>query len=183
MTAVQVAYQLQAEVERAFSGFKGAYRFQRGVFHSTVDAGKVEKLTRVMRTFYGAEPIDGTGKVPETAAPSGAGPEVQVPSGVRPVGSGPAKGAAPVSGQSAGDTTGPAGSLSGGDGHQHSGDDGAAEFSGRLRKAVESLDAENDEHWTADGRPRVDAVEKAYGKAGVTRADVERVAPGLTRSA
>lgn len=58
-----------------------------------------------------------------------------------------------------------------GDGHQDA----------RLRSAVMGLDPTNDEHWTSDGRPRMDAVESKFGSAGITRKDVERVAPGFVR--
>ena len=51
----------------------------------------------------------------------------------------------------------------------------------KLTKAINSLDPENDDHWTKAGLPKLDAVELAYGRAGVTRADVEEISSGFTR--
>lgn len=56
-----------------------------------------------------------------------------------------------------------------------------AEIEGRLFDAVVSLDPDNIEHWTTKGYPRVDAVEAAFGSSGITRSNVEAVAPGITR--
>jgi hypothetical protein len=58
-----------------------------------------------------------------------------------------------------------------GDGHQDA----------RLREAILKLDAKNPEDWTSDGRPRMDAVEKLYGSAGITRKDVESALPDFRR--
>lgn len=52
----------------------------------------------------------------------------------------------------------------------------------RLREAILSLDKANDELWTAEGRPRLDALTKLPGMAGVTRRDVDRVAPEVMRT-
>lgn len=52
----------------------------------------------------------------------------------------------------------------------------------RLREAILSLDKANDELWTAEGRPRLDALTKLPGMAGVTRRDVDRVAPEVVRT-
>lgn len=55
------------------------------------------------------------------------------------------------------------------------------ELNTKLQKAVMGLDPADDTHWTKDGKPAMTAVEKLYGSAGITRADVEAVAPGHTR--
>ncbi len=55
------------------------------------------------------------------------------------------------------------------------------ELNTKLQKAVLGLDPADDTHWTKDGKPAMTAVEKLYGSAGITRADVEAVAPGHTR--
>lgn len=51
----------------------------------------------------------------------------------------------------------------------------------KLLKAMESLDHNNPSQWTLDGLPRIDAVEKAYGASGITRADLKAVWPELVR--
>lgn len=61
------------------------------------------------------------------------------------------------------------------------GDGQAPQLNEKLQKAVLGLDPADDTHWTKDGKPAMTAVEKLYGSAGITRADVEAVAPGHTR--
>lgn len=71
--------------------------------------------------------------------------------------------------------TGEAGTVPAGDGQPEE------LINAKLLKAVHSLDPKDDSHWTKDGKPAMTAVEKLYGAADVTRADVEAVAPGYTR--
>lgn len=52
-----------------------------------------------------------------------------------------------------------------------------------LHRALRALDPTNDEHWTDDGLPRMDAIKALGGGSGVTRAAVSDAAPGLTRAA
>lgn len=61
-----------------------------------------------------------------------------------------------------------------GDGQQHTRDD-------KIREVVASLDPDNDEHWTADGRPRIDIVAKLVGDPTIGRKDVETAAAGSVR--
>lgn len=56
-----------------------------------------------------------------------------------------------------------------------------AQVNEKLRRAVLGLDPSDDSHWIASGKPALAAVEKAYGSTGLTRADVEAVAPGFVR--
>jgi hypothetical protein len=83
------------------------------------------------------------------------------------------------------------------DGHGHTGVPTLTEFQNRteptepeavasetIKTAVLKLDPENENHWTSMGLPRVDAVEEAYGKAGVTRGDINAAFPnGWNRDA
>ena len=121
----------------------------------------------------------GTDQVQTSPKPGGS---EQVQPVVQPSGGGSPEGT-PDDGSGANDpTTGTAGGVSGGDRHQHAGDDTEEENKNRLLKvAVESLDHANDDHWTAEGRPRIDAIETAYGKPGVSRAMVEKVMPDFVR--
>lgn len=50
-----------------------------------------------------------------------------------------------------------------------------------LIKALETLDSSNDNHWTAEGLPKLEALRFAYGSA-VSREEVEASAPGYTRT-
>lgn len=78
--------------------------------------------------------------------------------------------------------------LPAGSGHADAGVSGDATQDGpgtsmsgldRLRLVVSRLDPSNDDHWTNTGLPSLDAIQEAY--PGVTRADVDEVAPGFTR--
>lgn len=51
----------------------------------------------------------------------------------------------------------------------------------RLLKLLKLLNPEDDTHWTRDGLPSLKAME-TFGATGVTRADVNAVAPGFTRA-
>ena len=49
-----------------------------------------------------------------------------------------------------------------------------------LRDAILSLDPANDDHWTASGQPKMEAVEATFG-INVTRKDVDAVAWDINR--
>lgn len=49
-----------------------------------------------------------------------------------------------------------------------------------LADVIKALDGKNDEHWTDAGLPAVDAVKAAFG-SDVTRAQIEKAAPGFVR--
>lgn len=51
----------------------------------------------------------------------------------------------------------------------------------KIQEALKQLDPANDDHWTADGLPRMDAVEKLVGSSDITREDVTNAAPDFTR--
>ena len=47
--------------------------------------------------------------------------------------------------------------------------------------ALELLDPENDEHWTGDGKPSMDAIKEFTGSMTIRRADVDEIAPDFRR--
>lgn len=51
-----------------------------------------------------------------------------------------------------------------------------------LKKGIEGLDPNNDEHWTAAGLPRAEALAEANGGAKPSRNDMNRAAPGFDRT-
>lgn len=59
--------------------------------------------------------------------------------------------------------------------------DADADANTRLAAALKQLDPKNDDHWTQAGKPAIAAVEKLYGDAGITRADVDAAIPGFDR--
>lgn len=175
-------WKLQNPKEAEFTGWKGTYWFKNGVHTAVVR--NVEKRDRVMETFYGARRMDkdyGPSEVQEEAAQTGAGSQVPVRGGVRQDGSGSE--APPADGRSGAgaDEAGTEGSVPSGDGRGHPGNDGDDPIAERLQQALTKLDHANDDHWTANGKPRIDAVEALFGGAGVTRKDIDRIAPDLVR--
>lgn len=71
--------------------------------------------------------------------------------------------------------------VPGGDGHEHAGVSGAEENRRNIQAAAVKLDPANDEHWTPDGLPKVDAIAQIAGMQALTRAEVESAIPGMTR--
>lgn len=60
-----------------------------------------------------------------------------------------------------------------GDGHKNSG----------IAEAIGKLDPKNDEHWTANRRPRIDALVAMTGTPDITRAQIDNAVPGFLRPA
>lgn len=52
----------------------------------------------------------------------------------------------------------------------------------KILAALLQLDTGNDEHWTSDGLPRMDAVEAIVGDRGITRQQVTAAKPGFSRA-
>lgn len=55
-------------------------------------------------------------------------------------------------------------------------------MSAKLQEALAKLDVGNDNHWTADGLPRLDTVRFMTGDQSVTRESINQVAPGFSRA-
>jgi hypothetical protein len=121
-----------------------------------------------------------------------------VQGGGEPDGSGPSASGAASSVSDAEAKAGSAGSDSTGDGHSHAGipkfeeaknqrppSEPASITNESVKAAVLKLDPENNSHWVATGahagKPRLNAVEDAFGKAGLTRQDIEAALPGWNR--
>ena len=122
------------------------------------------------------------------------------PAGVQPDGGGPAEEPPVRSGDNA-DASGsdPTGGSAPGDGHEHAGipkfpedanrraEEPSSEVNVDVANAVRKLDPDVDSHWVMTGahkgHPRLQAVEDAYGKAGLTRQDIEAAMPGYNRGA
>lgn len=52
----------------------------------------------------------------------------------------------------------------------------------KIREALSQLDVANDNHWTADGLPRLDTVKMLAADQSITREHVNAALPGFTRS-
>lgn len=55
-------------------------------------------------------------------------------------------------------------------------------MSQKIQEALSKLDAGNDNHWTADGLPRLDTVKMLANEPALTRDAVSAAAPGFNRS-
>ena len=121
-----------------------------------------------------------------------------VPAGVQPDGGGPSEGAADASGVDAGSGgSDSANAGSGGDGHEHAGvpkfpedanyraEEPPSSVNENVASAVRKLDPDVDGHWVLTGghkgKPKLQAVEDAYGKNTLTRQDIEAAMPGYNR--
>lgn len=56
-----------------------------------------------------------------------------------------------------------------------------ADMTAKIKQALTQLDPVQDGHWTSDGAPRMDVVEKLVGTKGITRSDVNKAGPTFTR--
>lgn len=54
-------------------------------------------------------------------------------------------------------------------------------MSNSIGAALQQLDSSNDNHWTADGMPRLDTLKALTGETDITRAQVTEVAPFFSR--
>lgn len=132
--------------------------------------GAVKYLGRVFKAFpEGSEELraHGGGALPNSQRP--------VDSGVPPVQSGAPEVPADNGSGAAGAAPGASGGVSEGSGYKDA-------RLGKIAQAVAALDRANDDHWTADGLPRVDAVSTLAGDATVSRKDVDKAAPGVIRT-
>lgn len=55
-------------------------------------------------------------------------------------------------------------------------------MSQKIKDALAKLDATNDNHWTADGLPRLDTVKLLVGDSGLSREQVTTAQPGFSRA-
>lgn len=164
------------------------YAFENGRLTITAPAEEVALHARFLERNWQAYPEghpalkevpDGQRDLQEGSQPDGQQP---VHGDVQPNGGGTEAGdAAPVSSGGVEAEAGQAGVVPDGDGQPDVLKEPSAIVNTRLQRAVMSLDAGDDTHWTRDGKPAMTAVEKLYGSAGITRADVEAAVPGWTR--
>ncbi len=185
------------------------HNFRNGVATLAYSSEAMGSCMKVLRS-YGAfargtqEYLDAMDKeeaangVNDILAASDGGSDDPIRSGVRPVGAQPPPSPANASagGNDSQRATGPNGDPAG-HGHEHAGipkfpedkDFRATEPSSSVNvgimAAVMKLDPEVDDHWVqtgaAKGLPKLNAVEEAYGKANLTRQDVDAAAPNYNR--
>lgn len=189
------------------TGTINGHKFVHGICRKVVAPVQAASLIKVL-SFYGAyaqgtpeydaelAKEEGHGsKVPEA---EGSGGAAEVRSDPGSAGAEPAEAPADERSGAADSPDDGTGSGAAGDGHGHA---GVPKFEERadvpepaepssvgnddVAAAVRKLDPNNDDHWVkhgaAKGLPKLNAVEEAYGKAGLTRQDLEGAMPGWNR--
>ncbi len=161
----------------------GGYQFVDGmtvvVGNEKSVPGIVKYLGRTYKAFpEGSRELKHASDIQE-GSESGTSAQVQSGSepGNRPVAEVPADIGSGTDGGPEGDT----GSVPTRNGHQDPRKHQYPSDADRVLEAVTSLDRSDDECWTVDGLPRVDAVSKATGIANLTREKIEAVVPGPQR--
>ena len=185
------------------------HQFVNGVLNITQSSDNMGACARVF-SFYSAfargtpeydealskeESENGTDKVSTDAL---TGTDSSVQAGIQPDGRGPTPEAADASdGGASPQRANGSSSNSSGDGHQHTripqfpedkdfrSVEPSSEINSSVEAAIRKLDPEVDSQWVLTGahkgKPKLQAVEEAYGKAGLTRQDLESAMPGYTR--
>lgn len=159
------------------------WRFNNGTITLTGDEKSVEGEEKFLGRVFAAY-AEGSAELAAaqrrdrgdvTPATSAGEPAVQVQGGVQHQQPGPAPVPADDGGRATDTPPGGTGSVPPGDGLE---DARAA----RIRAAVAQLDPAKDEHWTAEGLPRVDVVAQLAGEQSVSRRDLTRYTPDAVRN-
>ena len=134
----------------------------------------------------------------EVQSSEGSGKTDEVLSDVQPDGAKPTEETSNDGGSDVDSSDGDSGLSATGDGHSDTGlpkfeeaenkrqaTEPKATVDQKLIAAIKALDPTNKAHWVNTGlhagKPKLSALEEAYGQAGLTRADIDAVAEGYTR--
>jgi len=174
----------------------GGYQFVNGHTIVRADNSQIDGVCRYLGRTYKAfeegtaelahyqrldkEATTTNGKCNAEASPKPRD-SVAIPSSVQPQGTGTAAVSSDDGSRATGATSGSEGTVPNRDGHQDSGNDRSSRSKSEISKAIAALDPSNDEHWTSNGRPRVDAVANAVGIPNLTRRDIDAVAEDVRR--
>ncbi len=188
------------------------HKFVNGVctlVQSSDNMGTAARVFSFYRAFARGTPEYDAAVAAEEAEANGAdevseasleGVDPAVEASVQPDGGGPAEDEANDSGGSREPgRTDPSSAGSAGGGHEHTGvpkfpedadyraEEPSSSVNVDIANAVRKLDPDVDGHWVMTGahkgKPKLQAVEDAYGKAGLTRQDIEAAMPGYSRDA
>ncbi len=136
----------------------------------------------------------------DSSSPSVEGADPAVEADLGSDGAGPSEGeAVPSAGNVDPGGSDPASVDASGDGHEHAGvpkfpedadyraEEPSSSVDAEVAAAVRKLDPDVDSHWVLTGahkgKPKLQAVEDAYGKNTLTRQDIESAMPGYNRGA
>ncbi len=166
------------------------YEFKEGSMEVTGPSADVDNLSKFLNRSYQAFPDPSKELDAAVAAIHGDGDAAETDKDEPGAGDGDKGGAQDAEG-GAGDTAPePAGEADGGStdaepepGEAEPGRPAEGDGQSPIAKALSELDPADDEHWTADGKPKMSALEAILGRADVTRAQVDAAAPGFNRDA
>lgn len=163
------------------------YEFQDGSMEVMGPSGDVDNLAKYLQRCYQAFPdpskeldaaveaIHGGGDAAETDT-NETGPGDEYPGGADD-----AAGGAGEQTPEPGEATEGAGHAEPKPGTAEPGRSDQGHGQSPIAAALSKLDPSDDEHWTADGKPKMLALEAFFGRSDITRAQVEQAAPGYTR--
>lgn len=164
------------------------YEFTDGHMEVTGPSGDVDNLTKYLQRCYQAFPDpsreldEARARNKEEADADEADADEAAQGDEHPGGTDDAEG-----GAGAEPAQQPEPDNGGGAAEPEAGEAGAGDADGDgqspIVAALNRLDPADDEHWTADGKPKMAALEVLMGRADITRAQVDAAAPGFNREA
>lgn len=166
------------------------YEFTDGSLEVTGPSGDVDNLTKYLQRCYQAFP-DPSRELDEAVAAIHGGDDAAETEQDEPgAGDGDTGGTQDAAGGAGDPAPEPSGQADDGSadaepepGQAEPGRPDQGDGQSPLAKALTQLNPTDDEHWTADGKPKMSAIEAIMGRSDVTRAQVEAAAPGFNREA
>jgi len=165
------------------------YEFKEGSMEISGPSTDVENLSKFLNRCYQAFPDPSRELDAAVAAIHGDGDAAQTDSTASETGDGDPGGAKDNAGGAGDPAPEPDASAEGRSdaeavpGEAEPGRDGEGNGHHPINQALSRLDPEDDDAWTADGKPKMSAIEAAMGRSDVTRAQVDAAAPGFDRDA
>lgn len=163
------------------------YQFTDGSMEVTGPSSDVDNLTKFLNRCYQAFPDPSRELDEAVAAIHGDGDAAEAEQDEPGAGDGDTGGAQDNAGGAGQPAPEPGGTAEGG-GHAEAqsgeaepgrGDQGDGQSP--IAAALSKLDPADDEHWTADGKPKMTALEAIMGRSDITRAQVDAAMPGFNR--
>lgn len=165
------------------------YEFKEGSMEISGPSTDVENLSKFLNRCYQAFPDPSRELDAAVAAIHGDGDAAQTDTTASGPGNGDPGGTKDDAGGAGDPAPEPKGTDEGGSdaqpepGAAEPGRPGEGDGQSPINQALSRLDPEDDEAWTADGKPKMSAIEAVMGRSDVTRAQVDAAAPGFDRDA
>lgn len=163
------------------------YQFTDGSMEVTGPSGDVDNLTKFLNRCYQAFPDPSRELDEAVAAIHGEADAAEAEQDEPGAGDGD-KGGAQDDAGGAGQPAPEPGNPAEGGGHAEAqpgeaepGRSDQGDGQSPIAAALSKLDPADDEHWTADGKPKMTALEAIMGRSDITRAQVDAAVPGFNR--